>query len=236
MSEPAPERSRPLRLLTSPRLRLAILAIVLVGGAGATIAAGGPSRDGVESTVRSAGVAGPLVYAAIYVCLTVLLVPGTVLTAAGGVLFGVALGTGLTVVSATIGAMLSFWIGRRLGREQVEKIAGRRLGKLDAWISRNGFMAVLYVRLIPLFPFSVLNYAAGVTSVRTRSYLLGTSVGIVPGTFAYTALGGSIDRPASPQFLVAAGLVVVLAIAAPLTQRVTRRRGLGPPAADDGAG
>lgn len=223
-----PERSTLLRVLVSPRLRLGVLAIVLVAGVVAAILIGGPSKDGIESAVRSAGVAGPIVYAALYIGLTVLLVPGTVLTAAGGVLFGAVLGTGLTVVSATIGAGISFQIGRRLGRERVEQIAGKRLGKLDAWISRNGFLAVLYVRLIPLFPFNVLNYAAGVTSVPTRSYLLGTAIGIIPGTFAYSALGGSIDHPTSPKFLVAAGLVVLLAIAAPLAQRVARRRGFGP--------
>ncbi len=223
-----PERSPLLRVLVSPRLRLGVLAIVLIGGVVAAVLFGGPSKDGIESAVRSAGVAGPLVYAALYIGLTVLLVPGTVLTAAGGVLFGAVLGTGLTVVSATIGAGISFQIGRRLGRERVEQIAGKRLGKLDAWISRNGFLAVLYVRLIPLFPFNVLNYAAGVTSVSTRSYLLGTAIGIIPGTFAYSALGGSIDQPTSPEFLVAVGLVVLLAIAAPLAQRVARRRGFGP--------
>ncbi|HWC26626.1 MAG TPA: TVP38/TMEM64 family protein, partial [Solirubrobacteraceae bacterium] len=191
------------RLARSPRTRLAILAAVLVGGAVTAVAVGGPSRDGFEDAVRSTGVAGPLVFVGLYVALTVVLVPGTLLTVAGGVLFGVALGTALSVVSATLAATACFSIGRRLGRAQVEQIAGRRVGRLDEWIARNGFAAVLYVRLIPLVPFNVLNYVAGVSAVDLRSYVAATALGIIPGTFAYTALGGSFDEPTSPEFLAA---------------------------------
>lgn len=220
------------RVARSPRARLAILAVLLVGGAVAAIAVGGPSRDGIEDAVRSTGVAGPLVFIGLYIALTVMLVPGTLLTATGGVLFGVALGTVLSLVSATIAATICFLIGRRLGREQVEQIAGKRVGELDDWIARNGFAAVLYVRLIPLVPFNALNYAAGVSAVDLRSYVAATAVGIIPGTFAYTALGGSFDEPASPAFLAAVALIVVLAVAAPIVQRIARRRGLVPAHAD----
>lgn len=222
-----------LRFMSSPRARLAVLAVVLVAGAGAAVVFGGPSKGGIERAVGLTGAAGPVVFAVLYVCLTVLLVPGAVITAAGGVLFGVALGTVLSALSATVGATIAFLIGRRLGREQVEQIAGRRLGRLDGWIARNGFLAVLYVRLIPIFPFNALNYAAGVTAVSLRAYVLGTLVGIVPGTFAYTALGASFDRPTSPEFLAAVALIVVLAVGAPLVQRLARRRGLAPEPEED---
>lgn len=228
---------RVIGVLASPKTRLSILAVVLVVAAVLAITVGTPSKQGIEDAVNSAGVAAPLVYAAIYIGLTILLVPGALLTAAGGAVFGIAAATALTVVSATIAAWISFLIGRSVGREQVEKIAGRRLGALDTWIGRNGFLAVLYVRLIPLIPFNVLNYVAGVTAVRMRSYVLGTFVGIIPGTYAYTALGGSLSRPRSPEFISAVGLFVVLAGGAPIAQRIARRRGLAPdpePNTDDG--
>lgn len=217
-----------MRLARSPRARLAILAAVLIGGAVAAIAVGGPSRDGIEDAVASTGAAGPLVFIGLYIAFTVMLVPGTLLTAAGGVLFGVAFGTALSVLSATVAATICFLIGRRLGREQVEQIAGDRVAQLDDWIARNGFVAVLYVRLIPLVPFNALNYVAGVSAVGLRSYIAGTALGIIPGTFAYTALGGSFDEPTSPEFIAAVALIVVLAVAAPFVQRVGRRRGLVP--------
>lgn len=229
-------KSRAVRLITSPRTRLAILALLLIVAAIVAFTVGTPSRSSIRDTVDSAGVAGPLVYAGIYIALTVLLVPGVLLTAAGGAVFGIAAATALTVVSATIAAWISFVIGRRLGRDQVQQITGKRMETLDGWIGRNGFVAVLYVRLIPLIPFNVLNYVAGVTAVRTRSYVLGTFVGIIPGTYAYTALGGSLDRPTSPQFISAVALFVVLAGGAPIVQRVARRRGFAPaPGADDDA-
>ncbi len=207
-------------LLASPRARLAILAVWLVGVSAALILAGGGlSQERVEDWIGGPSATTAVLYPFLYAVLTVLLVPGVVITAAGGALFGALLGTVLTLIGATAGATASFLIGRRLGRAQVEQIAGRRIGALDAWLERRGLLAVLYMRLFPLFPFNALNYAAGVTALRTRDYVVGTAVGIVPGTFAYAALGSSLDDPTSPEFLAALGLVVLLAVLAPFINR-----------------
>ncbi len=217
-------------LLESPRARLATLAALLVGLSAALILTGGGlSQERVEDWIGDPSAASAAVYPLLYAGLTVLLFPGAVITAAGGALFGALLGTGLTLIGATAGATASFLIGRRLGRAQVERIAGRRIGALDAWLERSGLLAVLYVRLVPLFPFNALNYAAGVTALRTRDYVVGTAIGIVPGTFAYAALGSSLDDPTSPEFLVALGLVVLLAALAPLLNRRLRATGRSVP-------
>ncbi len=223
--------SRAVRLLRSPALRLTLLALVLVGGTVAFALSGGFGEDGVTRLVEEAGVAGPVVFVVLYTLLTVLLFPGSVLTLAAGVLFGVAAGTALTVVGATIGATLAFLVARRLGRAQVEQVAGRRAVALDRWLAGHGISAVLLLRLVPLVPFNLLNYAAGVTGVRLRDYVLGTFVGIIPGTFAYAALGGTLNNPRSPEFLGAVALVVVLAVVTPFAERRLRARGALPPAA-----
>lgn len=197
---------------------------MLVAASVGVLLLGGPSGRSVARLIEEGGVAGPLVYVALYAVLTVLLFPGAIVTAAGGALFGAVLATPLTVVGATIGATAAFFIGRRLGREEVERIAGRRIGAVDAWLERRGFLAVLYLRLIPVVPFGAFNYAAGVTGVTGRDYVLGTALGIIPGAFAYAALGGSLDDPLSPEFLGAVGLVVVLAFGGPLVERLLRRR------------
>jgi uncharacterized membrane protein YdjX (TVP38/TMEM64 family) len=210
-------------LSSSPRLRLAILGVVLVSATAGVALLAASSGSTLAGVVEQSGVAGPIVYVAMYALLTVLLFPGTLITAAGGALFGAALAKPLTVVGATA----AFLIGRRLGRDQVEQIAGRRIGAADRWLSRRGLLAVLYLRLFPIVPFNALNYAAGVTAVTRRDYVVGTAIGIVPGAFAYAALGGSIDDPTSPAFLGAVGLVVALAVAAPLVNRFLGRRGPG---------
>ncbi len=220
-------------VLRSPRLRLTAFAVFVLAAAAVAAVVGAPSRSGVQRLVRGAGPLAPLSFVVLYVVLTLLMFPGAIVTAAGGVLFGVALGTVYAVVGASIGATLSFFVGRRLGRSEVEKIAGQRLGKLDRWLERNGFVAVLYLRLIPVVPFNVLNYAAGVTGIQSRDYVLATAIGIVPGTFAYAALGGSFDDPASPVFIAAVGLIVLLAFAGPLVNRQLRKRGAGAPTLDD---
>ncbi len=215
----------PAVFLSSPRVRLGLLAGVLLVVFAAAVVFGGPSRARIDGAVRDSGIAAPVVFVVLYAVLTVLLFPGAVVTAVGGAVFGTALGTALAVVGATLGAAASFLLGRRLGRKHVERMTGRRLAQVDAWLERRGFLAVLYLRLIPAVPFNLLNYAAGVSAVRRRDYLLATAIGIVPGTFAYAALGGSIHDPTSPAFLGAVGLIVVLAVAGPLLSRLLKPAG-----------
>lgn len=209
--------------------RIGLFALLVAGVGGALLVTGGPSAalETIRDGVARAGVWGPVLFVAAYAVLTVLLVPGSPLTVAGGVLFGPFVGTALVVVGATLGATGAFAWGRRLGREAVERLTGQRFAKVDDWLDERGLLAVLYVRLIPIVPFNLLNPAAGVTDLRLRDFVLGTAVGIIPGTFAYAALGGSIDDPLSPTFLSAVGLALVLAVGAPLVDRRVRR--------DDGA-
>lgn len=227
--EPA-DRSlaRMLAAARSPRVRLVVLAVVVVGVAVLVAVVGGPRRDDIVELVRGAGPAAPIAFVLVYAALTVLLLPGSVMTITGGILFGPYVGSALAVLGATAGATGSFLVGRRLGREQVAEIAGERMDRVDDWLGRRGFSAVLYLRLIPVLPFNVLNYVSGVTAVSLRDYLLGTALGIVPGTFAYAALGGTFDDPTSPLFIAAVVVLVVLAVGGPLVERHLRRRGSGP--------
>lgn len=220
--------AKALAVAQSPRVRLAVLVVVVIGVAVGIAVVGGPRRDDIVDLVRGAGPAAPITFVVLYALLTVLLLPGSVMTITGGLLFGPWVGSALAVVGATAGATCSFVLGRRLGREQVEEIAGQRITRIDDWLGRRGFVAVLYLRLIPVLPFNVLNYASGVTALRLRDYVVGTALGIIPGTFAYAALGGSFDDPTSPVFIAAVVLLVVLAVGGPLAERFLRRRRLAP--------
>lgn len=208
-------------------VRIALFGVLVFGVGGALVASGGRVSDALEAirtTVGASGAWGPVLFLLVYAVLTLLLVPGSPLTIAAGVLFGPFVGTFLVVIGATTGATGAFLWGRHLGRAAVARLTGERFAKVDHWLEDRGLLAVLYLRLVPLVPFNLLNPTAGVTGVRLRDFVLGTAVGIVPGTFAYAALGGSFDEPTSPVFLSALALLVVLAVAAPLVDRRVRGR------------
>ncbi|RNL74257.1 TVP38/TMEM64 family protein [Streptomyces sp. I6] len=180
----------------------------------------------VRQWVDSLGLWGPVVFALCYAVAVTALLPGSVLTASAGALFGLTLGTAAVLVGATAGAALSFGLARRLGRPVVARYAGSgRLARLDSYLTRRGFAAVLLVRLVPLFPFSVINYGAGVAGVRFSSYLAATALGIIPGTVVYTGLGGSLGDPASPVLWIALGGLLVLSAGGWWAARLVRSRG-----------
>lgn len=222
-AEPATPVVRALAVLSRPAVRLTLLGLGLLAVLLVVRSAGGLSRDAIARMVADAGPWGPVAFVALYAVLTVAMVPGSIITAAGGVLFGALAGTALSVTGATAGAVAAFLLSRRLGREQVEQLAGERIGRFDAWLERRGFSAVLYLRLIPVFPFNVANYVVGVTAVDFRAYTLATALGMIPGAYAFAAIGGHVDDVTSPGFLSAVALLVVLAIGGPLVERWVRR-------------
>jgi len=124
-----------------------------------------------------------LIYVAIYIIGTVLLVPGTLLSFTGAVSFGPYEGTLFTWIGAMIGATLSFLLARVLGRGFVDKLLAGKFEAFDRRIREHGFTGLLLIRLLPIFPFNGVNFDCGLTGIRLRDYLLGTAIGILPGTF-----------------------------------------------------
>ena len=192
-----------------PLLRLLTLA-ALVGAAFLVVALSGSlSADAVRDRIDALGAAGPLLFIPISACLTVALFPGPLLAGASGLLFGTALGTPVSIASATLGATLAFSLSRWWAHDAVQEIAGPRLNALRAWVGRRGFWSVLYARIAPGVPYSLVNYAAGLTPILLRSFVAATAIGVAPRAFAYTALGGSLGDLTSPEAIVA---VVVLVL------------------------
>lgn len=216
--------SRLARIIASPWPRLALLMLLLAGAATLLATQGTPDVDTLRGRVADAGVWGPVLFAAGYAVGTVLLVPGVLLTAAAGALFGVVGGSVVVLVGATAGAVASFLLGRSLGRPAVERLVGDRLDRLDGFLARRGLVAVVGLRLAPLVPFALLNYGSGVTAVRLRDYTLGSAIGMAPGIVAYTAVGGSLTDPTSPQFLIALTGLGVLSVTGLAAARRARRR------------
>ncbi len=143
----------------------------------------------LEAWVRDAGAAGPLLFMMIYALGTVFFLPGSVLTLAGGALFGPVWGTLINLTGATLGAALSFLVARYLAADWVERKTGGRLKQIKEGVENEGWRFVAFVRLVPLFPFNLLNYALGLTRIRFLEYVIASWLFMLPGAIAYTYVG-----------------------------------------------
>ncbi|MDP2323141.1 MAG: VTT domain-containing protein, partial [Gammaproteobacteria bacterium] len=136
--------------------------------------------DSLGAQVQAAGSPGVAVFVAIYAASTLLVLPKVALSIAAGLIYGFWPAIAIVLVAAMLGAVMAFALGRVLGRGAVERMAGAHLLRLDALVDRHGAAAIVLVRLIPLVPFTIINYAAGLTSIKFRSYSVGTLIGILP--------------------------------------------------------
>jgi len=141
--------------------------------------------------IRSAGALGFIVFAVAYIGATVALIPGSLLTLGAGFVYGPVVGTLLVSPVSVFAATVAFLLGRTVARGWItRRMSGAaRFRAVDEAISREGLKLVLLLRLSPLFPFTVLNYALGLTSIRPRDYVLASWVGMLPGTILYVYLG-----------------------------------------------
>jgi uncharacterized membrane protein YdjX (TVP38/TMEM64 family) len=177
--------------------RLGALAVVLVALLVAGALTGGLTP---ETITRVAEDAGPLAFVALGALGTCVLFPGQVTAGVGGVLFGALAGIPLVLAAVLLGSVCAFWLGRWIGGGLVP----------ERW--RNaGFSAVLASRLLPGAPASVINYAAGVSGMRFRSFVAAVALGALPKTVAYVALGGALHDPLSVRGIVAVALYAVAA-------------------------
>jgi uncharacterized membrane protein YdjX (TVP38/TMEM64 family) len=194
---------------------VAALALVVVVAVASLVAGrfgpAGLTPAAVQDTVRAAGAWAPALFVLLQVLITVPPVPRTLFTVAAGLLFGSVTGVVLAVTATALAAVVAFWLVRVTGGALVERYADR--GPL-LWarrrLDRSGLLAVTSLRLIPAIPFSVLNYAAGLSGVRFGPYLLGTVLGTAPGTVALVVLGDAVTGRVSPALLavsVTGGLV-----------------------------
>src|SRR5215472_514728 len=143
----------------------------------------------LERELARFGRAAPILFILLYACATALFAPGSILTLAGGALFGPVWGTLWNLIGATLGATVAFLIARYLGSDWVARRAGERLARLIRGVEQEGWRFVAFVRLVPLFPFNLLNYAFGLTRIRLAEYALTSFVCMAPGAIAYTYIG-----------------------------------------------
>jgi len=170
-------------------LRLTVLLVVIAGITLAVMYRAQFDAAALQGWIEGAGLAGPLLFMLIYALGTVFFLPGSVLTLAGGALFGPVLGTFYNLTAATIGATLAFLIARYLAGDWVERKTGGRMKQLKQGVEGEGWRFVAFVRLVPLFPFNLLNYALGLTRIKLSHYIIASYLCMLPGAIAYTYLG-----------------------------------------------
>lgn len=179
-------------LLTPARLRTAIL--VLAAGGLFWVARYFNVQEIIRNLlewISGQGAWGAFLFVVAYILATVLFLPGFLLTLGAGLLFGVLKGSALVSVGSTLGASLAFLIGRYLARDWVaKKTEGNRQFKMvDEAVAGEGWRIVGLIRLSPIFPFNLLNYAFGLTKVSFRDYLLASWIGMLPATVMYVYIG-----------------------------------------------
>ncbi len=145
--------------------------------------------DMIEQNLQQAGASAPLIFMLIYIASTVLFLPGSLLTLLGGALFGPVLGTLYSLSAATLGAIAAFMIARYLASDWVTRKSAGRLQQLIQGVEQEGWRFVAFTRLVPLFPFNLLNYALGLTRISVTQYSIATFIFMLPGAVAYTYLG-----------------------------------------------
>ena len=193
------DNTSPRRLVSARRLLpLGLLVAVwivfmLAGGYRyLTFSALAQNRDWLCGLVQKWGILAAFVYIVVYATLVALSVPGgAILTIAGGFLFGTWVGGLCAVIGATLGATAIF-LAARAGLGALAQRAGRLVGKLEAGFRADAFNYLLVLRLVPIFPFWLINLVPALVGVRLPTYMLATFLGIVPGTFVYASLGNGL--------------------------------------------
>jgi uncharacterized membrane protein YdjX (TVP38/TMEM64 family) len=171
-----------------------------------------PSSDEARDFGDSLGPAAPFLYVPLFV-LANFLIAWVILAGAAGLLFGTAAGTPLALAGVTLASLAQMAVSRRLAGEHRGRLLPQRTKQIENFLTENGAVAVMESRVVPLLPWGLVNYSAGVTHLTYRAMALGTLIGATPKVFAYTALGGSLDDLDSPEALSAIALLVILGIA-----------------------
>lgn len=145
-------------------------------------------------TIQDTAPYDELVYVLICLVGIPLFLPDTAMNLVGALLFGPLLGTALAWIGVFFGAIVAFYLAKFLGRDLVQKLFGKHLETVDQYFRNSGFQTLLLIRLLPIMPFGAVSLAAGLTSIRTRDYLLATGIGILPVTFIHQFLFSRIGK------------------------------------------
>lgn len=183
----------------------------------------------IKEWILSFGMWAPILYILLYTIRPLIFFPASVLSITGGLAFGALMGTVYTVIGATLGAVVAFLVAKKLGTGLIKQKDGAgKVEQIQRQLEKNGFIYVLIFRLLPIFNFDLISYAAGLSKVRLLPFFLATLIGIIPGTFTYNFLGSSIVSK-DPRIIIGAVTVFVVLTIVPwyIQKRWKAKKDLG---------
>ncbi len=201
--------------------RVALRRITLYGIAWALIVGGLavtgniPSSSEARDFADGLGPLAPILYVPLFVIAN-FVVPWVILAGAAGLLFGTAAGTALALAGVTLASLTQMAVARWLGAGHHGRLLPQRTKRVENFLTDNGAVAVMESRIVPVLPWGLVNYSAGLTHLTYRDMALGTVIGAAPKVFGYTALGGNLDNLTSPEAITAVVLLAILALAGAL--------------------
>ncbi len=174
----------------------------------------GYTPEQMKDYVHSFGALAPIIYIIMFTFIPLTLFPDSVLAIAGGMCFGLLWGFTYTIIGAILGGTLAFYISRLIGKNYIKNMIKKDLGELSNHIGDKGFWVILMLRLIPLFPFDVISYGAGLSNIKYKDFLIATIFGIIPGILVFTNVGDKATEIGSTGFYISISLLVLLFITA----------------------
>ncbi|NES99146.1 MAG: TVP38/TMEM64 family protein [Sphaerospermopsis sp. SIO1G2] len=167
-----------------------ILTIICIVATGVGVyLLGGLNQEQIQIWLKQAGIWAPITYIVLYTIGTILILPSTPLNLSGGAIFGPWFGILWTSIAAIIAAIVAFTFTRTIGREMVAKKLAGRWEAMDAEIRQSGMFYMFAIRLVAIMPYGLVNFAAGLTSISFKDYIVGTTLGTVPGILPFVMLG-----------------------------------------------
>lgn len=174
-------------------LKLAVLILIVIG-ATLLYRSGLLTVESITTLVEDSPTSAPLIFIGMYIVATVFFIPATPLSLAAGALFGAVSGAVYILIGASIGAGLAFLTSRFILQQWANQLVDTKLSKIREYfdaIERNGFLTVLFLRLVPIFPFNGINFALGITKVKFVEYMAASVLGMIPGVITLSFLGGA---------------------------------------------
>jgi uncharacterized membrane protein YdjX (TVP38/TMEM64 family) len=171
---------------------LAIALFCIIATVAGIYLLGGIDQQQLQLWLQQMGVWAPIIYILVYAIATIFILPSTPLNLSGGAIFGSVWGTVWTSIAAVLAAVLSFGFSRTIGRKFVKQKLAGKWQSLDREMEQGGFFYMFAIRLLPLIPYGMVNFAAGVTSIKFRDYFFGTLLGTVPGILPFVMMGAGL--------------------------------------------